>query len=176
MTHELITQTGAEVAGRSQGETVAVRIVIRGYSYSVDLGQETLPGHHIVRKDRSCACALGIHCPAVVAVAEYLREGGKRAPDPPDGFWFKVPGECPVCASPTEPDQALDSRRHGRGWRCTANASHYWEMRARPLIRAQRKAYDESSEVPGLPGVNRQTLEERAAWLEAHRITYAVWD
>ena len=175
MTHDPITQTGAGVVDASCVTTSAGRVFIRGYSYSVGLGSETHPDHHIVRKDRSCACALGIDCPAVVAVAEYLRAGGKRAPDPPQDFWFRVPEACRVCDGPTEPDPELDSRRHGRGWRCTANSSHYWEMRARALIRAQRKAYDESPEVPGLPGVNRQTPEERAAWLEAHRIAYAVW-
>ena len=175
MTHDLITETGAEVAGRSQGETVAARVVIRGFSYSVDLDPKANPDHHIVRKDRSCACAMGKDCPAVTAVSQYLREGGKRAPDPPEDFWIAVPEECPVCAGATAPDPALDSRRHGRGWRCTAKASHYWEARARRLIEAQRKAYAASPEVPGLPGVNRQTPEERAAWLEAHRIAYAVW-
>ena len=175
MTHDLITQTGAEAADGSHVTPVAGRISIRGYTYSVDLGPETHPGRHIVRKDRSCACVLGRDCPAVGAVAEYLRTGGKRAPDPPEDFWFRVPRECPVCDGPTAPDPTLDSRRHGRGWRCMANASHYWEMRARPLIKAQRKAYAASPEVPGLPGVNRQTPEERAAWLEAHRIAYAVW-
>ena len=175
MTHDLTTQTGAEAVDASHVTTSAARVSVRGYSYSVDLGPEAHPNRHIVRKDRSCACALGTDCPAVVAVAKYLREGGRRAPHPPEDFWFRVPETCPVCAGPTTPDPALDSRRHGRGWCCTANASHYWEMRARPLIEAQRKAYAASPEVPGLPGVNRQTPEERAAWLEAHRIAYAVW-
>jgi hypothetical protein len=173
MTHDLITQIGIEAA--MQAETIAARVAIRGYTYSVDLGPETHPRLHIVRKDRSCACALGKDCPAVGAVTEYLRAGGVRAPDPPEDFWFRVPGACPVCAGPTAPDPVLDSRGHGQGWRCIANASHYWEMRARPLIKAQRQAYAASPEVAGLPGVNRQTTEARAEWLEAHRIAYAIW-
>jgi hypothetical protein len=48
-------------------------------------------------------------------------------------------------------------------------------MRAKWLIEAQRKAYAESADVPGLPGVKRQTVEERAVWLETHRIAYAIW-
>lgn len=150
-------------------------VVVRGYTYRVDLGAGVRPRYHTVRKDRSCDCPLGEDCPAVRAVAEYLRDGGKRAPDPRPDAWVKAPDACPVCDGPAAPDPALDHRRHGRGWRCLADASHYWEMLARPLIEAQRAAYAATPDHAGLPGVPRQTAEERAAFIEAHRLNYPVW-
>ncbi len=150
-------------------------VTVCGYVYRVNLGPEVQPRFHTVRKDRSCDCELGADCPAIDAVADYLRNGGQRAPDPRPDAWAKAPDVCPVCKGPAVSDPALDHRRHGRGWRCLADASHYWEMLARPLIEAQRRAYAKFPDYVGLPGVPRQTAEERAAFIEAHRLDYAVW-
>ena len=58
------------------------RIRVIGYTYLVDFGQSTQPRFHTVNKQRSCSCSLKETCPAIEAVAEYLRNGGQRAPDP----------------------------------------------------------------------------------------------
>jgi hypothetical protein len=158
-----------------QGAIPSSPVTVQGYTYQVDLGAEVRPRYHTVHKDRSCDCGLGKDCPAVGVVAEYLRNGGQRAPDPRPDFWPKVPEACPVCGGPAIADWALNSRRHGCGWRCLGEASHYWEMRARALIAAQRRAYAATPDYVGLPGVGRQTAEERAAWLQAHRLDYAAW-
>ena len=42
-----------------------------GY-YLVTLPEGIRPRHHIVRKDKTCACDLGAVCPAVLAVTAYL--------------------------------------------------------------------------------------------------------
>jgi hypothetical protein len=169
-------QTRAENLSCRYAESSLTRVSVYGFAYRVDQGQGASPRFHIVRKDRSCACRLGRDCPAVRAVVSYLLNGGERAPDPPHDFWIREPGECPICGGPVTPDPALASRRHGRGWHCLNDAAHYWEMRAKSLIEAQRKAYAESSDVPGLPGIPRQTVEERAVWLQAHRIAYSIWE
>jgi hypothetical protein len=151
--------------------TIPPVVSILGHSYQVDLGPSVLPRYHTVRKDKSCACELGKHCPAVSAVADYLRAGGERAPDPTD-YSFRAPDACPVCGGPTQSDPALNSRRHGRGWRCLGDVSHYWQLRAEALIAAQHEAYRASDDYPGLPGVTRMTPEQRIAFLEAHRLDY----
>ncbi len=152
----------------SQAATV---VSIQGHAYHVDFGPAVRPRYHTVCKDKSCACSLRKHCPAVSAVADYLRAGGERAPDPTD-YWFQAPEVCPVCGDPTQMDAALNSRRHGRGWRCLGDASHYWQRRAEALIAAQRAAYAATPDYPGLPGVPRMTTEERIVFLEAHRLDY----
>jgi hypothetical protein len=58
------------------------RIRVIGYTYLVDFGPSTQPRFHTVNKQRSCSCPLKETCPAIEAVAEYLRNGGQRAPDP----------------------------------------------------------------------------------------------
>jgi len=149
-------------------------VSIRGHAYRVDMGPSVQPRYHTVRKDKSCACSLGENCPAVSAVADYLRAGGERAPDPPTDFWSRVPESCPVCGGPTRSDPALTGRRHGCGWRCLGDASHYWQCRAAALIAAQREAYAATPDCPGLPGVPRMTPEERTTFLETHRLDYAA--
>jgi len=148
-------------------------VSVQGHAYHVDLGPSVQPRYHIVRKDRSCTCSLGKNCPAVSAVADYLRAGGERAPDPTE-YWFRAPDACPVCGGPTQSDPALTGRRHGRGWRCLEDASHYWQLRAEALIAAQREAYTATPDYPGLPGVPRMTPEERTDFLKAHRLDYAA--
>jgi hypothetical protein len=167
-----------------QVSALPATVTIKGYTYRVDFGSGVWPRYHIVRKDRTCACILGRDCPAVGVVADYLWGGGRRASDPPEGYLVEAPACCPVCGAPAASDPALNSRRSGRGWRCTADAAHYWQTLAGPLAEAQRQASvalagtagdAASPDVPGLPGVPRQSRSEREDWLEAHRIRYPVW-
>lgn len=62
--------------------SLPTRVRVVGYIYLVDFGPLTQPRFHIVNKRRRCSCPWKETCPAVEAVAEYLRNGGQRAPDP----------------------------------------------------------------------------------------------
>src|SRR6185369_2614028 len=62
------------------------RVTVIGYFYAVDYGNGVNFGQHRVGKDRRCTCSLGTACPAIQAVVDYLKAGGKRAPDPPPGY------------------------------------------------------------------------------------------
>jgi hypothetical protein len=108
------------------------------WAYRVDYGPEVRPRLHTVSKDRRCQCALGVECPAVAAVSDYLRAGGERAPDLPFDFWPRVPDLCPICGAATEAECVLTSREHGQGWRCAQTGLLcYWAARAVPLMLAQ---------------------------------------
>ena len=113
-------------------ETAVVSIV--GYFYDVDFGSGTSRQAHRVGKDKRCTCPLGAGCPAVAAVAEYLKAGGERAPDPPPGFYPVAPASCPICRAGTVYDPHLSSKRRGAGWRCVQGGSrHYWEAHVQVL-------------------------------------------
>ncbi len=86
-------------------------IRISGYHYVVDFGPDVRPRNHYVTKERRCTCPRGTDCPAVSAVADYLRKGGERAPEPPHGFYPYAPEKCPVCGSPAYFEPKLSSRR-----------------------------------------------------------------
>ena len=108
-------------------------IRVLGYKYQVDYGPTYWPRIHLVDRYRRCSCELGADCPAVDAVAEYLRHGGTRPPDlmPP----------CPVCGAATYRDRQWDGR-HTRilGWRCTASGLlHFLQFRAERIRAAQRR-------------------------------------
>ena len=100
------------------------RVRVVGYTYLVDLGPTTLPRFHTVDKHRRCSCELGAECPAVEAVAEYLRHGGPRAPDP-------MPA-CPICGAETVRDRHWNGKyTRELGWRCTAGGiSHFLQAKA----------------------------------------------
>ncbi len=146
-------------------------VSIEGHTYRVDLGPGVQPRYHTVTKDRTCTCSLGRDCPAIKVVARHLIDGGQRAPDPPTDYWFTVPDYCPVCGGPVQEDRHLNNRRHGRGWRCLMDSSHYWQLLTQRLMAAQQAAYVATPDLPGLPGVERQSPQEREAWLEAHKLT-----
>jgi hypothetical protein len=106
--------------------------------------------NHLVRKDRTCACPLGATCPAVLAVADYLRQGGQKAPDPRPGSL--IPATCPICNGPVRFEPRLCSPMRGAGWVCLASASadthlprywvpgerHYWAHMWAELGRLRR--------------------------------------
>jgi hypothetical protein len=112
------------------------------------------PGHtHVVTKGRACLCDLGADCPAVAAVADYLRAGGRRAADVPARRL--IPERCPVCGGPVRFEPRLCSRVRGPGWACLTAAaqggpgesrdvpsgldipgrSHYWQHMWTRLLR-----------------------------------------
>ncbi len=51
------------------------KVMVLGSEYKVNFGPQVRPQVHIVNKQRQCCCELGKDCPAVDAVAEYLRNG-----------------------------------------------------------------------------------------------------
>ncbi|MBM3126256.1 MAG: hypothetical protein FJZ87_14495 [Chloroflexi bacterium] len=110
------------------------RVTVSGYFYAVDFDDSVDSGQHRVGKDRRCTCPLGTACPAVLAVADYLKEGGKRAPDPPPGYFPVAPAVCPVCGAEAYYDSRLNSKRRGAGWACTkGGVSHYWQAHGKVL-------------------------------------------
>ena len=89
---------------------------------------------HRVGKDRRCTCPSGATCPAVAVVAEYLKNGGERAPDPPPGYYPVAPSACPICQAETIFDPTLSSKQRGVGWRCRLGGhSHYWQAQVKVL-------------------------------------------
>ena len=109
------------------------RIRVIGYTYLVDFGPSTQPRFHPVNKQRSCSCTLKETCPAIEAVAEYLRNGGLRAPDP-------MP-PCPICGKETVRDRKWDGKYTKElGWRCTAGGlRHFLEAKAERIKEALRQ-------------------------------------
>jgi hypothetical protein len=114
-----------------------VTVIVSGYYYLVNMGPDTRPQYHSVGKDRHCTCGLGADCPAVKAVAEYLRSGGERAPNIPSGFFPVAPQACPICGAETYYVPDLTSHRRGAGWACVkGSVTHYWLAHATSLRKA----------------------------------------
>ena len=113
----------------------AIRVV--GYHYVVDFGPDVRPRDHYVTKDKRCTCPRGAECPAVAAVADYLRKGGQRAPEPPHGFYPYAPEKCPVCGAPAYFERKLSSKTRGAGWGCSKTGDKcYWRDRTRIIKEA----------------------------------------
>jgi hypothetical protein len=110
--------------------TPITRVRVVGYTYLVDLGPLAQPRFHTVNKQRRCSCQLKETCPAIEAVAEYLCNGGKRAPDP-------MP-PCPLCGAETFRDRNWDGKYTKElGWRCTQGGlSHFLQTKALRIIQA----------------------------------------
>ena len=107
------------------------RVRVVGYTYLVDLGPTTQPRFHTVDKHRRCSCELGIECPAIEAVAEYLQNGGLRAPDP-------MPA-CPICGAEIVRDRHWNGKYTKElGWCCTAGGiSHFLQAKAERIRQAR---------------------------------------
>ena len=109
------------------GQLDATRVTVKGYLYQVDFGLQVKSRYHTVDRQQTCTCGLGTSCPAVLAVIEYLAEGGMEAPEPPEGYFPLAPHDCPVCGSPAHFNQQLCHRKRGAGWICSrGGAGHYW--------------------------------------------------
>lgn len=106
-----------------------------GYRFKVDFGPSVKPRVHLVDKQRRCSCELGTACPAIEAVAEYLRSGGQRAPGP-------VP-PCPICGAETVRDKEWDGKYTKElGWHCTAGGlSHFLQDKAERIKDAIRRKH-----------------------------------
>jgi hypothetical protein len=131
-----LSKTGIKKFDQNQILRDAV-IRVSNYHYVVDLGPDLHPRMHYVSKDRHCSCSLGATCPSILAVAEYLRQGGERAPEAPHGFYPEAPLKCPVCGAIAVFDPALTTKRHGAGWICSEGGQkHYWRDRARIIKEA----------------------------------------
>lgn len=110
---------------------------ISGYHYVVDFGLAVRPRHHYVNKEKRCACSRGAECPAVSAVADYLRKGGERTPEPPHGYYPAAPEKCPICGAPAYFEPKLSSRQRGAGWGCSKTGwTHYFHDRTRIIKEA----------------------------------------
>ncbi len=127
MQDTLTQKVEIDLAGRP------TRIRVIGYTYLVDLGPSTQPRFHTVNKQRRCSCQLKETCPAIEAVAEYLRNGGQRAPDP-------MP-PCPICGAETVRDRKWDGKYTNElGWCCTAGGlRHFLEAKAERIKEALRR-------------------------------------
>lgn len=104
-----------------------VRVV--EYQYAVDFGASVRPRLHYVGKDRRCNCGLGADCPAIIAVSDYIKAGGVRAPEPPPGFMATLPEKCPICGQGVYHEPRLGSSKRGIGWACTSSGDkcyHRW--------------------------------------------------
>ena len=124
----LAASTSTEILEHLQETLVS----IDGYFYRVDFGPEVSPRGHRVDRDQRCTCSLGESCPAVLAVIEYLAEGGEPPPESPLGYYPVAPACCPICGAEAFFDLELSSRVRGAGWRCSQGGSaHYWEDRGR---------------------------------------------
>ncbi len=116
-----------DLAGRQ------TRIRVIGYTYLVDFGPSTQSRFHTVNKQRRCSCQLKETCPAIEAVAEYLRNGGQRAPDP-------MP-PCPICGADTVRDRKWDGKYTKElGWRCSEGGlTHFLQAKAERIKEALRQ-------------------------------------
>lgn len=81
---------------------------------------------HLVKKDRTCSCGEK-DCLAIKAVGDYLRAGGKRAPEP-------LP-PCPVCGGSTYQDwEHKNPHTHELAWVCNSGGrSHYLQAKAKRI-------------------------------------------
>jgi hypothetical protein len=115
-------------------------IMVVGYKYKVDFGPSVKPRVHLVDKQRRCSCELGAVCPAIEAVAEHLRNGGQRTPDP-------VP-PCSICGAETVRDRKWDGKYTKElGWRCSAGGlTHFLQAKAERIREALRRKQSAVSE------------------------------
>jgi hypothetical protein len=120
--------------------SLPTRIRVVGYFYLVDFGPATQPRFHTVDKQRRCSCELGEGCPAIEAVAEYLRHGGQRAPNPMLS--------CPICGAEIVRDRYWNGKYTKElGWRCTAGGiSHFLQAKAERIKQALRRKRTAASE------------------------------
>ena len=117
-----------------------------------------------VTKEKRCTCGRKA-CPHIKAVAEYLRNGGSRAPvkrevalqlredsTPPSS----APLTCPICGTVVE-------RGAHSVWRCPQDRSHYWQWRGEA---GGVKAFLTQPHHAKSGAFYQQTVEERDVFLE----------
>jgi|GEM_PF-5122709 len=101
--------------------------------YYIVRNQLTLKSDYVTRqKNCTCGGSRAAPCVHIVAVAQYLQNGGQRAtgwptaaplskPPSPATTPATLPAACPLCGAPVEP--------RPYGWRCQKAAGHYWAWR-----------------------------------------------
>ncbi len=96
----------------------------------MDFGPSVKPRDRLVDKQRRCSCELGALLQAIEAVAEYLRSGGQRAPDP-------MP-PCLICGVEIVCDRMWDGKYTKElGWHCTAGClTHFLQAKAERIREA----------------------------------------
>jgi hypothetical protein len=143
---EVSTQQTQNRINQHDLSSLPTRIMVVGYRYKVDLGPTVKPQVHLVDKQRRCSCELGVTCPAIEAVAEYLRNGGKCAPDP-------LP-LCPICGAETFHDRDWDNKYTQEfGWRCTVGGlTHFLQAKTEKIKEAFRRKYAAVSEHENIAG------------------------
>ncbi len=134
----LITQPGFTIR--------PIRIMVIGYRYMVDFGPSVRPQVHLVDQHQHCSCELDTACPAVKVVAEYLLNGGKRAPE--------LMPSCPICGAETFRDRDWDNKYTLElGWRCTIGGlSHFLQAKTEKIKEAFRRKYAAASEQENIAG------------------------
>ena len=120
---------------------------------------------HFVNKQRHCSCHKQ-NCPAIRAVAAYLRAGGQRAPELAEGT--KMPDRtCPICGAP-----ATGTTQQ---WRCTQSNEHYHRFRVNQIraAAAQRLVWLKEHD-PYQYELAMFFMDDaaRSAFLAAHALTY----
>ena len=158
-----------------------------------------------VGKDKTCTCGHngdgnggGPHCAHVRAVADYLKAGGKRAPEAQSPTQMStttseatIPDHCPVCGAAVRKQVLHHNRYTGevvQPWRCTQASSHYWQWRLEhdrrePDKDAQARQRARLAEVYRATGASEakiaslfdDTWEERQAFLDAARDAARAW-
>jgi len=123
-----------------------IRIMVVGYRYKVDYGPSVRPQVHLVDQQHHCSCELDNACPAIKTVAEYLSNGGLRAPEP-------LP-PCPVCGAETFRDRDWDNKyTHELGWRCTVGGlTHFLLVKTEKIKQAFRLKFSAVSEHENIAG------------------------
>jgi hypothetical protein len=103
----------------------------------------------IVGKDKNCSCGGtgNDRCEHIEAVSNYLRSGGRIAPDTPLPQHTAV-GECPICGEQVEPRPMY---RRLDAWRCPEDSSHYWLWRGE---RSGAKAFLTGGRPTGIPAID----------------------
>jgi hypothetical protein len=100
-------------------------VFIVGNAYRVFLEGDLR--NHLVKKTRECSCGEK-DCKAILAVEDYLRKGGTRAPDP-------LP-PCPICGEKVVRDPKLDGKyTHEPGWQCEEGGKHHFFLAKQKQIR-----------------------------------------
>lgn len=128
-------------------------VSILGHRYLVDFGPGLACRFHRVSKNRECACG-NPNCPAIEAVRQYLKAGGKRAPDP------EAMPPCPICGGRTYRDRVWDGRYTGElGWRCVRGGlSHFLENKASRIQKQFAVNPWLFPPAPGYPGLRREDV------------------
>jgi hypothetical protein len=102
-----------------------VEVTVVGSNYRV---VDPKLGIHYVTKEKTCNCGVSA-CPAINAVAVYLKNGGKRAPE--------FPKSCPICGAAIHRDPVWDfDHSHRPGWQCEKGGlSHFLEFNTRRIAK-----------------------------------------